>query len=195
MTVEVADPSPTLGGSTLRRRSISVSATAGALVAMILFAPLLFAAAAITDLVSRRRGWPHVRLLALVILALAIELTAVIGAGILWCFFGGGRWFHTRVSQRTHFSLQRWYTGALLTAAERTVNLRIQVEDPSPAARGNAIVIGRHTSIGDAAIPAVMLGPEFQWGRRENNSDGWTANDYRIQFSVKCNFGHTWGGQ
>ena len=158
MTAEATDPTRTLGGSTLRRRSISVSATAGALIGVILFAPLLFAAAVITDIVSRRRGWPHVRILAMVILALAIEFSAVIGAGALWCCFGGGRWFYTRIAQRAHFSLQRWYTGALLTAAERTVNLRIQVEDPSPAARGNAIVIGRHTSIGDAAIPAVMLG-------------------------------------
>jgi hypothetical protein len=44
-------------------------------------------------------------------------------------------------------------------------------------------------------LPFVMFGPEVQWGQRENNSDGWTANDYRVQFSVKCNFGKTWGAQ
>jgi len=41
-------------------------------------------------------------------------------------------------------------------------------------------------------LPFVMLGPEFQWGRRVNNSDDWQVDDYRIQFSVKCKFGHTW---
>ncbi|HKQ04548.1 MAG TPA: DcaP family trimeric outer membrane transporter [Blastocatellia bacterium] len=34
----------------------------------------------------------------------------------------------------------------------------------------------------------VMVGGEFQYGRRENFSDGFAANDYRIQFSFKYNF-------
>jgi len=156
--VNAATDNVTVGGSVLRRRSISVSAVILALVASVVFAPVLFAAAGVVDVVSRRRGWPHVRLLAMVILALAIELVGIIGAGALWVAFGGGRYFHTRLAQAAHFRLQRWWTGSLLTAAEHTVGLRIQVEDPTPAARGNAIVIGRHTSIGDAVIPAVLLG-------------------------------------
>jgi 1-acyl-sn-glycerol-3-phosphate acyltransferase len=87
-----------------------------------------------------------------------IELVGLLGAAATWVLFAGGRYFHTRPARRMHFGLQRWWTGALLTAAARTVNLRVQIDDPDPAARGNAIVIGRHTSIGDAAIPAVLLG-------------------------------------
>ena len=34
----------------------------------------------------------------------------------------------------------------------------------------------------------VMVGGEFQWGRRENFTDGWTVNDFRTQFSFKYNF-------
>ncbi|HMG37458.1 MAG TPA: DcaP family trimeric outer membrane transporter [Blastocatellia bacterium] len=34
----------------------------------------------------------------------------------------------------------------------------------------------------------VMLGGEFQWGRRENFRDGFASNDYRIQFSFRYNF-------
>jgi outer membrane murein-binding lipoprotein Lpp len=34
----------------------------------------------------------------------------------------------------------------------------------------------------------TMVGGEFQFGRRENNSDGFTVNDYRMQFSFKYNF-------
>jgi hypothetical protein len=40
-----------------------------------------------------------------------------------------------------------------------------------------------------------MFGPEFQWGRRENNSDGWSVDDYRVQFSVKYNFNFSVGGR
>ena len=34
-------------------------------------------------------------------------------------------------------------------------------------------------------IPKVMMGGEFQWGRRVNYLDGFSFNDYRMQFSFK----------
>lgn len=37
-------------------------------------------------------------------------------------------------------------------------------------------------------VENVMIGGEFQWGRRENWRDGFGANDYRMQFSVRYNF-------
>jgi hypothetical protein len=40
----------------------------------------------------------------------------------------------------------------------------------------------------------VLVGGEFQWGRRENFSDGFSSNDYRIQFSFKYNFSYKLGG-
>ena len=40
----------------------------------------------------------------------------------------------------------------------------------------------------------VMFGPEIQWGNRNNFRDGFESDDLRIQFSVKYNFGHTFGG-
>jgi 1-acyl-sn-glycerol-3-phosphate acyltransferase len=156
--VTAPPPPRPVGGSTLRRRSISIGSLVGLLVVTTVLAPLLAAVAALIDIVERRRGWPHVRLLAMAFLAMVIELVGTLGAAGTWLLFGGGRAFHTRPAQRAHFGLQRWWTGALLTAADHTLGLKIQVEDPTPAARGNVIVIGRHTSIGDAAIPAVLLG-------------------------------------
>lgn len=41
----------------------------------------------------------------------------------------------------------------------------------------------------------LFLGPELQWGKRENYSDGWSVNDVRIQFSVKYSFSYSLGGQ
>ena len=43
-------------------------------------------------------------------------------------------------------------------------------------------------------VKNVMAGLEFQWGRRENNSDGFHVDDYRIQFSAKYNFSFQLGG-
>jgi hypothetical protein len=34
----------------------------------------------------------------------------------------------------------------------------------------------------------VMVGGEFQWGRRRNFGDGFRVNDYRLQFSFRFNF-------
>ncbi len=43
-------------------------------------------------------------------------------------------------------------------------------------------------------VKDVMFGPELQWGSRENFRDGFTSDDLRFQFTVKYNFGHTFGG-
>jgi len=40
-------------------------------------------------------------------------------------------------------------------------------------------------------VENVMLGGEFQWGRRENFLDGFKSDDFRIQFSFKYNFSKT----
>ncbi|HEU4391362.1 MAG TPA: DcaP family trimeric outer membrane transporter [Blastocatellia bacterium] len=37
-------------------------------------------------------------------------------------------------------------------------------------------------------VDNVMIGGEFQWGRRENWRDGFASDDYRIQFSFRYNF-------
>jgi hypothetical protein len=44
-------------------------------------------------------------------------------------------------------------------------------------------------------VSNVMMGGEFQWGRRDNNTDGFSSHDYRVQFSFKYNFSYKVGGQ
>ena len=44
-------------------------------------------------------------------------------------------------------------------------------------------------------VKNLMVGGEVQWGWRENFRDGWDVDDWRVQFSVKGSFGHTFGGQ
>ena len=41
----------------------------------------------------------------------------------------------------------------------------------------------------------MFLGPEIQWGKRENFRDGFTSDDVRIQFSAKYNFKLSLGGK
>jgi hypothetical protein len=42
--------------------------------------------------------------------------------------------------------------------------------------------------------PNVMLGGEFQWGRRENFSDGFESDGVKVQFSFRYNFSWKLGG-
>jgi hypothetical protein len=43
-------------------------------------------------------------------------------------------------------------------------------------------------------IDNVTMGIEGQWGRRDNNSDGFDADDWRVQLGFKYNFSHQWKG-
>ncbi|HJU53598.1 MAG TPA: DcaP family trimeric outer membrane transporter [Pyrinomonadaceae bacterium] len=61
-------------------------------------------------------------------------------------------------------------------------------QSPSAFRRG-------HYALGNLLFyPAdkVMVGGEFQWGRRENFRDGFTSDDFRIQISMKYNFSKLW---
>jgi len=44
-------------------------------------------------------------------------------------------------------------------------------------------------------VANFFCGPELQYGRRENFSDGWKVNDFRIQFSAKYSFKASIGGK
>lgn len=43
-------------------------------------------------------------------------------------------------------------------------------------------------------VKNVMFGPEVIWAARHNARDGFSSDDLRIQFSVKYNFSHKFGG-
>jgi hypothetical protein len=59
-----------------------------------------------------------------------------------------------------------------------------------------AFRIGQYASTNLLWTPVknVLLGGEFQWGYRQNHSDGFHFNDYRLQFSAKYSFSQTFGG-
>ncbi len=42
--------------------------------------------------------------------------------------------------------------------------------------------------------PKSMVGAELQWGRRDNFSDGWNVNDFKLQVSFRYNFSQQLGG-
>jgi hypothetical protein len=64
------------------------------------------------------------------------------------------------------------------------------VMDNTILQRPDAFHRGQYASINLLHTPVehFMYGGELQWGRRQNFSDGFASNDYRIQFSFKYNF-------
>ena len=44
-------------------------------------------------------------------------------------------------------------------------------------------------------VDHLMLGPELQYGRRENIDGEFSANEFRVQFSAKLDYSKTFGGQ
>jgi hypothetical protein len=69
--------------------------------------------------------------------------------------------------------------------------------DNSSGQAANAFEKGEYALANILFYPVknVMFGPELQWGKRHNSEDGFTSDDFRVQFSVKYNFSHEWGGQ
>ena len=63
--------------------------------------------------------------------------------------------------------------------------------DNSSGQQANAFKRGHYALANLLYYPVkdvVMTGLEFQWGRRENFRDGFSVDDYRIQFSSRFNF-------
>ena len=71
-----------------------------------------------------------------------------------------------------------------------------QDNDNTDAQSPNAFKTG-HYALGNVLytpVPNVMVGGELQWGRRENFSDGFQSDGFKIQFSAKYNFSWKLGG-
>jgi hypothetical protein len=69
--------------------------------------------------------------------------------------------------------------------------------DNSDGQSANAFQTGHYAlaNILHHPVKNVMYGPELQWGKRENFEDGFSSDDFRVQFSVKYSFGTTIGGK
>ena len=77
-----------------------------------------------------------------------------------------------------------------------TVGYSSQDNDNTDAQAPNAFKVGQY-ALGNLLyypVPNVMMGGEFQWGRRKNFSDGFQSDGVKLQFSFKYNFSWKLGG-
>ena len=61
----------------------------------------------------------------------------------------------------------------------------------------NAFRLGQYATANVLCTPVqnVLMGGEFQWARRNNFSDGFSVNDFRLEFSFKYSFSYKLGSQ
>jgi hypothetical protein len=77
-----------------------------------------------------------------------------------------------------------------------TVGYSLQDIDNTDAQAPDAFRKG-HYALGNLLyypVPNAMVGGEFQWGRRENFSDGFKSDGFKLQFSFRYNFSFRVGG-
>ncbi len=141
----------------LRRRAVTVP---GTLLGFLVFLALLVPAMVIGFLIdlSLKRRWPTVRVALYAVWWAGLETFGVLGAGFLWLRFAPSRRLQSDPSFRAHSRLQRWWATGLVRGAKCLLDLRFQLDDPSPLSRdGPLIVLARHGSQGDALLVAAML--------------------------------------
>jgi hypothetical protein len=69
--------------------------------------------------------------------------------------------------------------------------------DNSNAQTASAFSKGQYAIVNllNHSVKNLMWGGELQYGKRDNYTDGFSSDDVRVQFSVKYNFGYSWGGK
>ncbi len=152
----IPDDSPRASRAWRRIRGITVLTIA--FVLLTLLSPALLVLAAAVDLVlwlHRRKPWMAIRLLAMLWWFLAGELYGLLGLLVIWVLSGGRD--SARRRDRVYRLKRRWLRSHL--AGIRTLfGLRFAVSGIQDAAPGPVLVMIRHASIIDNALPDAILG-------------------------------------
>ena len=147
-----------------RARGIAIETLAFVLVTVLF--PLLLLAAIAVDAVlwlRRRKPWMAVRLLAMAWWFLFGELRGIAGLALIW-IASGGRDSRTR-RFRVYRLRQLWAAGHL-GGVRRLFGLRFEFEGIEHAGPGPVLILIRHASIIDNALPDASIGREHGLGLR-----------------------------
>jgi 1-acyl-sn-glycerol-3-phosphate acyltransferase len=160
----IPDDSPRLSRAWRRVRGITVEVIA--LVLVTVLSPVLLIAAVVVDLalwLRHRKPWMAVRLLAMLWWFLVGELYGLLGLLGIWALSGGrdGARRRDRV-----YRLKRRWLASHLAGIRALFGLRFEVEGLELAGPGPVLVLIRHASIIDNALPDVVVGRAHGLGFR-----------------------------
>jgi 1-acyl-sn-glycerol-3-phosphate acyltransferase len=160
----IPDDSPRLARAWRRVRGIAVEV--GLLFALTALSPLLALAALGADLtlwLRRRKPWMALRLLAMGWWFLVGELYGLAGLFAIWLASGGRD--SSRRRERVHRLKRRWLASHL-AGIRALFRLRFEIEGLELAGPGPVIVMIRHASIIDNALPDAIVGRAHGLGFR-----------------------------
>jgi 1-acyl-sn-glycerol-3-phosphate acyltransferase len=149
-----------------RRRARGIAIESLALLALTLLFPVLIVAAAIVDAVLwvvRRKPWMGVRLVALAWWFLAGELRGIL---MLLALNVGSLGRDTPRRRRGVYRLRQSWCGGHLAGVMRLFGMTMAVEGLEEAGPGPELVLIRHASIIDNALPDAVLGRAHDVGLR-----------------------------
>ena len=160
----IPDDSPRASRVWRRVRGITVEVIA--LVLVTLLSPVLLIGGLAVDVAlwsRRRKPWMAVRLLAMLWWFLVGELFGLLSLLGIWALSGGRD--GSRRRDRVYRLKRRWL-GSHLAGIRRLFGLRFEVEGLELAGPGPVLVMIRHASIIDNALPDVILGRAHGLGFR-----------------------------
>jgi 1-acyl-sn-glycerol-3-phosphate acyltransferase len=160
----IPDDGPLSARLIRRTRGILVESLAFVLVTLL--SPLLLCGAVIVDLalwLLRRKPWMGVRLVAMLWWFLLGELRGITGL-LLLNLRSGGR--DTNRRRHAVYRLRQRWAGGHLDGIRVLFGLRLEVEDLELAGPGPVLVLIRHASIIDNALPDAVIGRALGIGLR-----------------------------
>ena len=156
-------------GARLWRRGRGIATEVLAFVLVTALLPVLLIVAALVDLVrwiARRRPWVGVRLVAMAWWFLFGELRGMLGLLAIWLLTGGpfGRGSPRR--RRWVYDLRIRWARSHLGGVKALFGLTFEVEGLEAAGPGPVVILMRHASIIDNALPDALLGQAHGLGLR-----------------------------
>lgn len=145
-----------LEGRLARRLTITPVVIIAAVFGLLL-SPLILAVLFVVDTVTREPKSRRVRLAALAIGALVIELLGMLASLVTWMISGFGLLGTTRWRWHLHRRLMGRYTRTMLGWIVRVLGTTIEWREEADLDSGPIVMLARHTSFFDALIPATVL--------------------------------------
>jgi len=156
-------------GTRLQRRAKGIAVEAGAFVALTMAFPLVLLGAVLVDLalwLVRRKPWMAVRLACMAWWFLFGELRGVAGLAVIYLVTGGPLGRGSLRRRRLVYDLRIHWARSHLGGVRVLFGLTFEIEGLEKAGPGPVLILIRHASIIDNALPDAVIGHAHGLGLR-----------------------------
>ena len=156
-------------GTRLQRRAKGIAVEAGAFVALTMAFPLVLLGAVLVDLalwLVRRKPWMAVRLACMAWWFLFGELRGVAGLAVIYLVTGGPLGRGSLRRRRLVYDLRIHWAHSHLGGVRVLFGLTFEIEGLEKAGPGPVLILIRHASIIDNALPDAVIGHAHGLGLR-----------------------------